>query len=155
MAIGPGVLAVAAVLLVLLLLAVIGLVSGGDEGGGGKSARKADTTGQKKRSKQRGQAKKQAAAPAAPASTVKVKIVPTEPTYLCVDDGHRTIFEATITSAHSFRKKRVRVNLGRPSAKIFVNGELFRYREGAEAVGFSFSRTGRGTRLPLGDRPCA
>src|SRR4051812_33793692 len=76
MAIGPGVLAVAAVLLVLLLLAVIGLVSGGDEGGGGKSARKADTTGQKKRSKQRGQAKKQAPAPAAPPSTVKVKIAP-------------------------------------------------------------------------------
>jgi cytoskeleton protein RodZ len=155
MAIGPGVLAVAAVLLVLLLLAVIGLVSGGDEGGGGKSARKADTTEQKKKSKRNGQAKKQAAAPATPPSTVKVKIAPTEPTYVCVDDGHKTIFEDTITSAHSFREKRVRVNLGRPSARISVNGKPFHYEEGAEAVGFSFSRTGHASRLPLGDRPCA
>ncbi|MFL5782852.1 MAG: helix-turn-helix domain-containing protein [Thermoleophilaceae bacterium] len=153
MAIGPGVLAVAAVLLVLLLLAVIGLVSGGDEGGGGKSARKTTKSARKKANHKHEPAKQ--AAPATPPSTVKVKIAPTEPTYVCVDDGHKTIFEATITSAHSFRERRVRVNLGRPSAKIFVNGELFRYREGAEAVGFSFSRTGRATRLPLGDRPCA
>jgi cytoskeleton protein RodZ len=153
MAIGPGVLAVAAILLVLLLLAVIGLVSGGDEGGGGKSARKAGTTAKKKAKRKHEPAKQ--AAPAAPPSTVKVKIAPTEPTYLCVDDGHKTIFEATINSAHSFREKRVRVNLGRPSARISVNGKPFHYEEGAEAVGFSFSRTGHASRLPLGDRPCA
>jgi cytoskeletal protein RodZ len=153
MAIGPGVLAVAAVLLVLLLLAVIGLVSGGDEGG--KSARKTDTTARKKPRKKGETEKRPAPAPAAPSSTVKVKIAPTEPTYVCVDDGHKTIFEATITSAHSFREKRVRVNLGRPSARISVNGKPFHYEEGAEAVGFSFSRTGRAARLPLGDRPCA
>jgi cytoskeleton protein RodZ len=153
MAIGPGVLAVAAILLVLLLLAIIGLVSGGGDEGGKETATKAEKSGQKKR-RQKRESRKQAA-PAPPPTTVKVKVAPTEPTYLCVDDGHRTIFEATITSSHSFREKRVRVNLGRPTARIFVNGKPFRYEEGGEAVGFSFSRTGHGTALPLGDRPCA
>src|SRR3954452_2619062 len=125
MAIGPGVLAVAAVLLVLLLLAVIGLVSGGDEGG--KSARKTDTTARKKPKKKR-EAEKQAA-PAARPSTVKVKIAPTEPTYVCVDDGHKTIFEATITFAPSLREKRVRVTPGPPSARTSVTGKPFHYDE--------------------------
>ena len=152
MAIGPGVLAVGLVLLVLLVLAVIGLVSGGDESG--KKTAGSHEKAAKKERKQKGQRAKEAT-PAPPPSTVKVKVIPTEPTYLCVDDGHRTIFEETITSSHSFREKRVRVNLGRPSARIYVNGKPFHYEEGAEAVGFSFSRSGHATPLPLGDRPCA
>jgi cytoskeleton protein RodZ len=152
MAIGPGVLALAAVLLVLLLLAVIGLVSGGDEGGRKSSKGEAKTDQRKHKQRPAGT---KPAAPAPPPSSVKVRIAPTEPTYLCVDDGRKTLFEATITSPHSFRGKRVRVNLGRPSARISVNGKPFHYEEGAEAVGFSFSRTGHATPLPLGDRPCA
>jgi cytoskeleton protein RodZ len=156
MAIGPGVLAVAMILLFLLVLAVIGLVSGGDEGGDKKAAEKKGRTAKKRSGEER--KREPAAAPAEKRTpkTVRVKIVPAEETYLCIDDGRGTkLFEGTITSSQSFRAKHIRVNLGRPSARLFVNGERFRFREGPEAVGFSFSRSGRATPLPLGDRPCA
>jgi transcriptional regulator with XRE-family HTH domain len=153
MAIGPGVLAVGFVLAVLLLLAVIGLVSGGGDGGkkaaskGGKSAKKKHAARKRERP----------ATPAAAApKNVKIRIVPAEATYVCVDDGRGgKLFEGTITAPRSFQDKHVRVNIGRPSAKIYVNGKQYRYREGPEAVGFSFSRTGRARSLPLGNRPCA
>jgi cytoskeleton protein RodZ len=153
MAIGPGTLAVAAVLLVLVVLALIGLVSGGDDTGKDNGKGKQAAARKHKRSKKR---KKAAPAPARPPSTVRVKIVPAEPTYLCIDDGHGTkLFEGTITNSQSFRDKRVRVNIGRASARIFVNGKRFRFTEGPSSVGFSFARTGRATPLPLGERPCA
>jgi cytoskeletal protein RodZ len=157
MAIGPGVLIVAMILLFLLVLAVIGLVSGGDEGGDKKTA--ADTTEKTEKKRTRERRKEPAAAAPAEKRTpknVRVKIVPAEETYLCIDDGRGTkLFEGTIRSTQSFRAKQVRVNLGRPTARIFVNGERYRFREGPEAVGFAFSRSGRATPLPLGDRPCA
>jgi hypothetical protein len=154
MAIGPGVLAVGFVLLILLVLAVIGLVSGSDDGGK-KAAGKGDTTAKKER-KARKRERGAATTPEKPPTTVRLKIVPAEETYLCIDDGRGTkLFEGTIATSQSFRAKQLRVNLGRSSAKLYVNGERFRYREGPEAVGFSFSRTGRATPLALGDRPCA
>jgi cytoskeletal protein RodZ len=152
MAIGPGVLAVGFVLLILLVLAVIGLVSGSDNGG--KKA--ADKTGTTSGKKQKGRRGATTPAPAPVPKNVRLKIVPAEPTYLCADDGRGTkLFEGTITSSQSFRAKHIRVNLGRASARLYVNGKRFRFREGPEAVGFSFSRTGRATPLALGDRPCA
>jgi hypothetical protein len=159
MAIGPGVLAVAMILLFLLVLAVIGLVSGGDEDGDKKAADRARTTEKEKKSKASKRERERAAPAPAEERTpknVRVKIVPVEDTYLCIDDGRGTkLFEGTITTSQSFRAKQVRVNLGRPSARIYVNGERFRFREGPEAVGFAFSRSGRASSLPLGDRPCA
>jgi cytoskeletal protein RodZ len=154
MAIGPGVLLVAGILLILFVLAVIGLVSGSDEDGGKKAGGRDETAAKKKREPAK---REPAAAPAERTpKNVRVKIAPVEETYLCIDDGRGTkLFEGTITTSQSFRAKQVRINLGRPSARIYVNGERFRFREGAEAVGFSFSRTGRATPLPLGDRPCA
>ena len=155
MAIGPGVLLVGAILLILLVLAVIGLVSGSDDGGGEKASTKQEKAAKKKKREKRERA---AAAPAekpAP-KNVRVKIVPVEDTYLCIDDGHGTkLFEGTITSSQSFRARTVRVNIGRPTARVYVNGERFQFEEGPEAVGFSFSRSGKATPLPLGDRPCA
>jgi cytoskeleton protein RodZ len=154
MAIGPGVLAVGLVLLLLLLLAVIGLVSGGDEGNK-KASSKGQTTARKKRRESRSK-RNATPAPAPVPTTVRLKVVPVEPTYVCIDDGRgTTTFEGTITSSKSFREKRLRLNLGRASARLYVNGKRFRFHEGPSAVGFEFSRTGRGTPLPLGDRPCA
>jgi hypothetical protein len=155
MAIGPGVLAVGFVLAVLLLLAVIGLVSGGGDGGK-KAASKGGKSAKRKKHPARKRERAATPAPAAVPKNVKIRIVPAEATYVCVDDGRGgKLFEGTITATRSFQDKHVRVNIGRPSAKIYVNGKQFRYREGPEAVGFSFSRTGRARSLPLGDRPCA
>jgi len=148
LAMSPGLLLAGGILAVLALLAVIGLASGG---GGGK----------KKPSSHAGGAKSRQAAPsthpARPAvpREVKLKIVPTETTYVCVDDGHGTrLFEGTISTPRSFRGKRLRINLGRSSANVFLNGKAVSFARTASAVGLSFSRSGRVTPLPPLQRPC-
>ena len=135
--------------IVLLLLAIIGLASGG--GGGGKK-KPASTAGPPK-----GPATAHRSRPAAPplAPEVKLKVVPTETTYVCVDDGHGTkLFEGTISTTQTFRGKRLRINMGRSSANVFLNGKPVSFARTAAAVGLSFSRTGRVTPIPPLHRPC-
>ena len=149
MAISPGLLLAGGVLAVLLLLAIIGLASGG--GGGGKK-KPASTAGPPK-----GPATAHRSRPAAPplAPEVKLKVVPTETTYVCVDDGHGTkLFEGTISTTQTFRGKRLRINMGRSSANVFLNGKPVSFARTAAAVGLSFSRTGRVTPIPPLHRPC-
>ena len=87
---------------------------------------------------------------------MSLKIVPSETTYVCVDDGAgRKLFEGTISKPQSFRGKRLRLNLGRSSAGLFLNGKRVPLAPSSSAVGLSFSRTGRTTPLPVGQRPCA
>ena len=152
-AIGPGTLAVGAILFVLVLLAVIGLASGGNGGkkkGGGTTA--AQTQKQKQ---QRREKRKKERAPAVP-RTLRLKVIPAETTYLCLDDGKGTIlFEGTISTPQSFREKRMRILLGRSSASLYVNGKRLRFPQTADVVSYSFSRTGHATPLPPGQRPCA
>jgi len=154
-AIGPGAVAVAAVLFVLVLLAVIGLASGGGDGGGsGENAKKPATTDEKKK-RQRTTREKQKRAATVPRA-VKLKVVPAEPTYLCLDDARGTkLFEGTIESPQTFREKRLRILLGRSSATLYLNGKRVRFAQGPDVVSFAFSRTGRVTPLPAGQRPCA
>ena len=149
MAISPGLLLAGGVLAVLLLLAIIGLASGG--GGGGKK-KPASTAGPPK-----APATAHRSRPAAPplAPEVKLKVVPTETTYVCVDDGHGTkLFEGTISTTQTFRGKRLRINMGRSSANVFLNGKPVSFARTAAAVGLSFSRTGRVTPIPPLHRPC-
>jgi hypothetical protein len=147
MALSPGLLLAGGVLFVLLLLAVIGLASGGSGGGKKKPAPPAAAKKRQTPSKP----------PPAPAPRlVKLQVLPTETTYVCVDDGRGAkLFEGTISTPQTFRGKRVvRVNLGRSSAGLVVNGKRFQYARTASGVGFSFSRSGRVTPLPVGQRPC-
>jgi transcriptional regulator with XRE-family HTH domain len=151
LAFGPGTVALGVVLLVLAVLAVIGLASGGS-GDGKKSTTAGHAAKQKKRS-----AKREArAAPAAVPRSLKLKVVPVETTYLCLDDGKGTkLFEGTVSSSQTFREKRMRILLGRSSARLYLNGKPVRFDRTASVVSFSFSRTGRVTPLPPGQRPCA
>ena len=153
-AIGPGTLAVGAILFVLVLLAVIGLASGG--GDEGKKKGRATTSAESRR-KQREAAKQREkrSAPAAP-RTLKLKVIPAEATYLCLDDGKGTkLFEGTISTPQTFHEKRMRILLGRSSANLYVNGSRLRFPRTADVVSYSFSRTGHATPLPPGQRPCA
>jgi transcriptional regulator with XRE-family HTH domain len=151
LAFGPGTLAVASVLLVLVVLAVIGLASGG--GSDTKTTSKGEVT-KKKKAKQPNRAAP-APAPAVPRS-LKLKVVPAETTYLCLDDGKGTkLFEGTISTPQSFREKRMRILLGRPSARLYLNGKPVRFdHASSDVVSFSFSRTGGVSPLPPGQRPC-
>ena len=155
-AFGPGSLAVAAVLLVLVVLAVIGLASGGEGDNGGEK-----TTGtggkQGKRKQGRGGSKEAKASPTSTPRTLKLKVVPVETTYLCLDDAHGTkLFEGTVSTPQTFREKRMRILLGRSSARVYVNGKPVKFdHTTASVVAFSFSHTGRIAPLPPGQRPCA
>src|SRR2546423_1029507 len=79
---GPGTLLVAGVVLLLVIFAVIGLASGGKHNGK-KSSSKTAAGKKQRRSRQHPPA---GAPPPAPTS-VRLKVIPSELTYVCVDDG--------------------------------------------------------------------
>jgi cytoskeleton protein RodZ len=150
---GPGTALLLGVLLLLVLFAIIGLASGG--GGNGKKEASKPPSATKKQGKQQHSGRSPAPAPARTPRAVKLKIVPVELTYLCLDDGAGTkLFEGTVTSPQSFRGKRLRINLGRSSARVYVNGKRVQIPLTSGPVGYSFSRTGHVTALPLANRPC-
>jgi cytoskeleton protein RodZ len=148
---GPRLGAGSLVLLVLVgivaALVAIGLAS--DDGGGGGQSSAPDTTTSKKKKAQ------QPPAPARP-TRVSVRVIPSTPTYVCVDRGPGTpvLFENTIDSAQTFHGKRVRVNLGKRDVQIRMNGKPVEVTPGPDPVGFAFT-PGGSRELPVGQRPCA
>jgi cytoskeletal protein RodZ len=143
----------AVVLVVVGFLLVLGL-TGGDEdsgGGGGEQAATTQATAPKKQPKAK-QRQKQ------PAPTgVNVKIAPAEPTYVCVDNGPGTavVFENTLDAARTFRNpQQVRINLGKRSAMVSLNGERVAVAESAEPIALDNTRDGS-TELDAAEAPCA
>ena len=146
-AFGPGTLLAFGVVLLLIIFAVIGLASSNN-----KKHHKAATAAKHKQHKARQQARP--APPPAP-TTVSLKIVPSESTYVCLDDGSgNKISEAIITSPQTYKAKRIRLNMGRSSAQLIVDGKNYNFTRSASAVGFDFSPGGKSKVLPPGQRPC-
>jgi cytoskeleton protein RodZ len=144
-----GIWFAAIVVAVLAFLLVLGLVSGGDDEGSQSASSTAKT--------ERQQARKQRKRKAAPAPTsVRLRIVPEIPTYACVDRGAGTeiVYQGILQGAQTFRGKRLRVNLGKSSAKMIVNGKTVKVEPTPNPVGYDFTPT-KSTPLPLGQRPCA
>jgi cytoskeletal protein RodZ len=147
---GPRPLAVigAGVAIVVAVLVVLGL-TGNDDGGGGGQAANTETT-------QTTPAKKKKKPKPPPPTSVKLRITPSEATYVCVDKGAGTaiVFQGTIDAPQTFRGKRLRVNLGKSSVELRVNGKAVPIEQTPNPVGFEF--TPKSTKsLPLGERPCA
>ena len=139
----------AGVVAVLAFLLVLGLT--GEEGGDDADSERTATTTAREEPRERERPRRRRR-PAA--TTVTLRIVPAEPTYICVDrGGSPVLFEGTITEARTFRGKRLRLNLGRPSASVRVNGRRVP-ASGSDAVGYDFTPRARKD-LPLGERPCA
>jgi len=146
-AFGPGTLLAFGVVLLLIIFAVIGLASSNN-----KKHHKAATAAKHKQHRARQQARP--APPPAP-TTVSLKIVPSESTYVCLDDGSgNKISEAIITSPQTYKAKRIRLNMGRSSAQLIVDGKNYNFTRSASAVGFDFSPGGKSKVLPPGQRPC-
>jgi cytoskeleton protein RodZ len=150
---GPGTAIVVMVVVVLAIFAILGLTGGGNNNpSGGKSA---GTTNQSK--KKQGKSKRKHAAKPKPKS-VRLRIVPTAPTYLCVDRGVGTpiLFNNTTALPHTFKAKRLRVNIGiAANVKVSANGKRVRLSSAATAIGYEFTPT-RSRPLPAGQRrPCA
>ena len=143
---GPGGLALLVLVAIVAVLVVIGLAS--DEDGGGEQAARTETAPERTTT----QPKRKPAPP----RRVALRIVPATPVYVCVDRGLGTdvLFENTIDTPQRFRGKRLRVNLGKRDAQLWMNGKRVRVTPGPDPVGFAF--TPRHTReLPSGERPCA
>jgi cytoskeletal protein RodZ len=148
---GRGIAVVAAVVALLSFLLILGLTGeSGDDGKKNAASRKQRTTTAKKQTPSKKKAKPRVAAP----TSVSLRIAPAEPTYVCIDrGGPPVLFTGTLDRPRTFKGKRLRLNLGRTSARVRVNGKRVPI-SGSDAVGFEFTPKGRKA-LPLGERPCA
>jgi cytoskeleton protein RodZ len=146
---GPGAVAVVVVLGLIAALFVLGLNADDDGGSNGEQAAGTETTETRERPRRRRE-------PPPPPTTVTLRVAPVEPTYVCVDNGPGTevVFMGTIDAAQTFKGKVVRVNLGKSSAELTVNGKRVEMEPTPNPVGWRFTPRGR-QELPLGERPCA
>ncbi|HEY6779885.1 MAG TPA: helix-turn-helix domain-containing protein [Thermoleophilaceae bacterium] len=149
---GPRPLAVllVAAAAILTILIVLGLTAGDDGGDNGSRAAGGETT-------QTQTAPTKPRRHARPAPTrVALRIAPSEQTYICIDGGAGTDvrFEGILDAPQTFRGKLLRVNLGKTSVRMTVNGKPVPLAPSPNPAGFEF--TPKRTRsLPLGERPCA
>ena len=145
---GPGPAIVVAALALLAFLLILGLTGGEDEPERTVDRGRTETTARKP--------KPPSPAPAAP-RRVALRVVPTVPTYVCVDRGpEELVFEGTLSSPQTFRSPRtLRINLGKRSAQLRVNGKAVPFADGPDPVGFEFTRGGGREELAEGERPCA
>jgi cytoskeleton protein RodZ len=149
-----GLVAAAVLVVVVGFLLVLGLTGGDDNSGSGGSEQAATTqtttTKQQKPAKQKQRQK--------PAPTgVNVKIGPVEPTYVCVDNGPGTavVFENTLDAPRTFRNpEQVRLNLGKRSATVTLNGKPVTIEQSAEPIALVLNRDGS-SELDSGEAPCA
>jgi hypothetical protein len=144
---GPGAAIAAAAVLLIGFLLILGLTGGEDE-----PEKSVD------RGSEQPQQEKPAKppAPAAP-KRVELRVIPVDLTYVCVDRGpEEVVFEGTIDAPRTFKDPdMLRINLGKRSAELRVNGEPVTFDVSPEPIGFEFTRNGEPEELPLGERPCA
>jgi cytoskeleton protein RodZ len=147
---GPLAILVALVVAVVAFLTVLGLVLGDDDGGGEERA--ADTSTERRPERRPRRERRERPRP----TTVRVRVTPTTPTYVCVDTGAGTevSFEGILESARTFRGRRLRVNLGKTAIDLRSNGKRVEVPGGPDPVGFEFTPTSTKP-LPSGERPCA
>jgi cytoskeleton protein RodZ len=160
---GGLILGAVAVALVAFLL-VLGLVGGDDDSGGGdgggEQAATTTTTAPanaQQRQRQRQRARQRRRRAAANQAGVNVRIAPTAPTYVCVDNGPGTavVFENTLDAPRAFRNaERVRVNLGLRSVTVTLNGRPVTIEQSGEPVALELTRDGS-TEIDAGEAPCA
>ena len=143
---GPGAAIVVAAVALLAFLLVLGLTGGEDE-----PERSVD------RGPDRAEPEPKEPATPAPPQRVEMRVIPGVPTYVCVDRGpDEVVFEGILDEPQTFRAPRIiRVNLGKRSAQLRVNGEPVQFENSPEPIGFEFTRGGEPEELPDGQRPCA
>ena len=150
---GPGTAILVVVAVVLAIFGILGLTGGAskDENTAGTGA----TTSTQ--AKKPGKAKRKRQVPPKPRS-VRLRVVPSAPTYLCVDRGAGTpvIYEETTADPQTFKGKRLRVNIGNAaSVQVSANGKRVPIPSTATIAGWEFTPT-KSKPLPAGQRrPCA
>ncbi len=150
-----GAVAIGLVGVLLAFLLVLGLTGGEDEGDpAGAGVTEPDEPRGRADARRRRTGAPDRPRPQPVPTDVRLRIEPSEETYLCVDDGAgRVLFQGTLSEPRTFRERRLRMNLGRTSAVVRVNGERVPLGGGADSVGFAFTPRGRQP-LPEAERPC-
>lgn len=153
---GRGLIAATAVVALLAFLLALGLLGGQDEqdgDGSGDGERAVSTQTETAAEPPR---ERPAPPPRRAPRGVNVRIAPVEPTYACVDNGPGTdAVEVTLEAPRTFRHPRlVRINLGKRSARIALNGEPVAVPDSSDPLGLALRRGGT-TELALGERPCS
>jgi cytoskeleton protein RodZ len=144
-----GALAITGAVMLLGLILILGLTADEEEGGG---AQQSAGEQREKAADKRKERRKPKPAP----TSVAVRLSPVEATYMCVENGTgKRLFEGILEAPRTFKAKQVRVNLGKTSVKVRVNGKRVPIAPGARPVGFAFKPTGKPKELPPGRRPCA
>lgn len=150
-----GLIAAAVLVVVVGFLLVLGLTGGDDDsgGGGGEQAATTRTTTTKKPKPAQPKQSRERPAP----TGVSVRVAPVEPTYVCVDNGAATpvVFENTLDAARTFRNPdQVRINLGKRSATVSLNGKPVAIEQSAEPIALELSPDGS-SELDAAEAPCA
>ena len=149
---GPGAVVAAALIALLALLLILGLTGDEDDGRPAPEGTTEATTAQEAPP---ARPRRPRPRPRPAARGISLQIIPVEETYVCIDDGRgNTVFEGVLTAPQTFRGRRLRLNLGKTSAAVRVNGRPVAIAQSPDPVGLDF--TPRGQR-PLRDaeRPCA
>src|SRR4051812_10084553 len=102
----------AAVVAILAVLLVLGLTGGSSDD---SSTSTTTTTPAKKATKKKATSKRHRTRVARRPRSVKLRIVPAAPTYVCLDKGSGTnvVYEGTLAGPKSWKARHLRVNLGR------------------------------------------
>jgi hypothetical protein len=157
--IGPGGAFAIGIVMLLVLFAVLGLTGGEDDDTSDEPATTERTDDDRSTTREREARERRERRERAANRRLVLRVVPTGPTYVCVDDGRgRVSFEGNITGPRSFRARRggrLRINLGRAAVRLTANGKRVRIEDGPAGAGFSFTRAGKATPLPAEQRPCA
>ncbi|MEJ7717720.1 MAG: hypothetical protein WKF31_06980 [Thermoleophilaceae bacterium] len=137
---------------VVLFLLVLGLVAGAP----GPDAPSAPPTGTDAADRPRGERGRRRPRRRPAPTSVSLRVTPSEATYVCVEDGAGKVrFEGVMAAPRRFRAKRLRINLGKRSARLAVNGRRIRFDDGpASPVAFDL-RPRRARRLPAGQGLCS
>jgi hypothetical protein len=137
-------------------LLILGLTGDEDDGDGAERERAATQPREEPAAREdRGRDRERREQRRGAARRVRVRVAPASPVYVCWDRGPGTdpTEISTLSEARTFRGRRIRVNLGNPSARLTVNGRRVAL-EGPGPFGFDV-RPGGVREIPVGERPCA
>ena len=142
----PAVVISIAVVGLLVFLIVLGVTSGSDNGSKKQSATRTAPAPPKK------DKRRKKPLPA----FVTLKVQPLTPTYVCVNKGPGTpiVYQGILSAPQTFKAPKLRVNLGKATVQLQLNGKRFPTGGGLTPVGFEFSRKGSKP-LPVAQRPCS
>jgi hypothetical protein len=115
--------------------------------------RRRERRARQKRAREKREREQRAAARAAARRRVTVRLVATQPTFLCVDGDGRRLFDGTLNGTRTFRAREVRMNVGLgPTTRVTANGKAVPLT--ASPTGIRLTPNGQAP-LPSGTRPCA